>query len=73
MAKMKGKIFFGIVLLLVINVNCLFAQGCLPSGPDGGDDPGDCPLDTWVLVLVGVALAFAMFNLYRRQKVQNLA
>ncbi len=41
------------------------------GGPDcGGIDPidGNCPLDTWVIVLVFIAAIFAACWLHRKQK-----
>jgi hypothetical protein len=48
---------------------------------DCGDGPGlpgqdvdaatnGCPLDTWVILLVGVALIFTTVQLYRKQQLQ---
>ena len=40
--------------------------------PCGGADPDTtCPLDTWVILLVIVASAFAAYTLYRRQAVSR--
>jgi len=45
-----------------------FAQpgGGLCDGNDGG--PDGCPLDTWVIVLVVIAVIFAVTHLYRQKK-----
>jgi hypothetical protein len=65
---MRGKIFFGALLLLVLNTATLFAQGG-PGEPCQGTDPdATCPLDTWVIVLAVVAVIFAVVHLNRKQK-----
>lgn len=65
---MKAKVFWGTLLLLLVNVCNLFAQGT-PCGDSGDpDDPTTCPIDTWVWLLVAAALIFAIMQLYRRQK-----
>ncbi len=62
---MKIKIFFGVLLLLMLNVVIASAQGI----PCGGDDPdATCPLDAWVIVLAAFALILATIHLYRNQK-----
>jgi hypothetical protein len=49
---------------------------------DCGDGPGlpgqdvdavanGCPLDTWVIVLVGAALIFTTVQMYRKQQLEN--
>jgi hypothetical protein len=68
--SMKAKVFFGMLLLLLVNFNNLFAQGT-PCGNAGDPDAPACPLDTWVMVLVAVALIFVTMQLYRKQKLQN--
>jgi hypothetical protein len=71
MTHIKGKIFWVTLLLVVINISRLFAQGCGPPDPDSGDI-GDCPLDTWVLVLAAIALIFVTIQLYNRRRVDKL-
>jgi hypothetical protein len=62
---MKMKIIYGALLLLMLNVSAVCAQGLAC----GGTDPdGSCPLDAWVTVLAGVAVVFAAAHLYRKQK-----
>jgi len=64
---MKAKVFWGILLLLLINCRNLFAQGT-PCGDSGDpDDPTTCPLDTGVWVLVAMILIFSTMHLYRAQ------
>jgi hypothetical protein len=67
---MKTKITFSVILLLLINVASVFAQ-------EGGEGPDpchnfdieiDCPLDTWVMLLVVAASLFAVFKLYHNKK-----
>ena len=67
--SMRIKIFCGAFLLLMLNVMALYAQ---PGEPCGGTDPdATCPLDTWVIVLAAVAVAFAAFHLARKQRLQE--
>ena len=62
---MKLKVFFSTLFLLAFSTLSLFAQ---PGEPCNGNDPDAyCPLDTWVLVLAGVALLFAALHLHRKQ------
>jgi len=68
---MKLKSFFTtIVVLVLVNLHC-FAQlenpGC-GDGSGGPDDPTNCPLDSWVMLLVVATLIFTAFHLYRNQK-----
>jgi hypothetical protein len=43
-----------------------------PCGGDANDPTNqqDCPLDTWVFVFALIALAFATFHLYHKQKIR---
>jgi hypothetical protein len=67
---MKTRVFWGTLLLLLINFTNLFAQGDTPCG--GGDpDAAPCPLDTWVAGLAIAALVLATIHLYRKQKTQK--
>jgi hypothetical protein len=66
---MRIKIFCAAFLLLMLNVFALFAQ---PTEPCAGADPDtSCPLDTWVIILAAVALAFAAIHLYRKHSDLN--
>ena len=71
---MKIKSFLTtIVVLILVNLNC-FAQLENPGCGDGGggpDDPTNCPLDSWVMLLVVATLIFTAFHLYRIQKHQQ--
>ena len=66
--KTMYKVLPGICLLL-LSSNC-FAQsdpgGGLCDGNDGG--PDGCPLDTWVIVLVVMAVIFAVSHLSQQKK-----
>ncbi|MDB5006934.1 MAG: hypothetical protein JWP45_1327 [Mucilaginibacter sp.] len=66
---MKVKIFFSALLLLMFNTMLLYAQTTTdPSLPCAGTDiDNTCPLDTWVIVLAFLAVAFASFHLFRKQ------
>jgi hypothetical protein len=67
--KIVGFIILWACLILLPIIS--FAQDgdgppCEDSDPiDAGPD---CPLDTWVIILVVVALIFATIHLYRKQK-----
>ena len=58
-----------ILLLLVIPV-ITEAQGNGGDIPCDGQDPfnSDCPLDTWVIALVIIAVIFTALHLQRKQK-----
>ncbi len=62
---MATKVFFGVLFVLIFNISFLYAQG-LACG--GNDVDGMCPLDTWVIVLAAVSVAFAAGHLYKKQK-----
>lgn len=67
---MKVKIFFSALLLLMFNTMLLYAQTTTDPGlPCSGNDidTGNCPLDTWVLVLALATVIFATFYLSRKQ------
>jgi hypothetical protein len=65
----KAFYIISTIVVFLLNVAVVFAQ---PGG--GGDplpcDPDDpnCPLDTWVIVLVVMAVIFAVAHLYRQKK-----
>ena len=59
----KTKIFWATFILTVISWSSLFAQGT-PCGDSGDPDvPSECPIDTWVGVLVVLFLIFAAIKL----------
>jgi len=63
---MRGKLFWGVLLIFILNSSVLFAQ---VGEPCGGTDPdATCPLDTWVIMLAMVAVVFAAWHLHRKQK-----
>ncbi|MFB9842357.1 hypothetical protein [Mucilaginibacter ginsenosidivorans] len=63
--KLKAG-FCSLVLFLTAIVNAV-AQTTVPC--DDADPDASCPLDTWVIVLVVVASAFAAYSLYRKQNI----
>jgi hypothetical protein len=70
---MAGKIYkvITIIVLFLFTVATAFAQDEVPCGgdPDDGDyDPNNCPLDTWVILLVALALILTVIHLHRRRK-----
>lgn len=65
---MKRKFILVLLVVLLISVSQLFAQGT-PCGDSGDPDvPSQCPLDTWVLLLVAAFLIYATVRLYKKQK-----
>ena len=65
---MKQKFILGLFIFWLLNVPQLFAQGT-PCGDSGDPDvPSQCPLDTWVLLLVAAFLIYATVRLYEKQK-----
>jgi hypothetical protein len=77
MTLYKKLAAFSFFLLTSLSV---FAQDCSDGPGLPGDDPdahpvggNGCPLDTWVIVLVAVALLFTVWHLHRKQNVQNCA
>ena len=63
---MKLKVWFSVVILLLVSIIKVHAQNVLPCG--GTDPDATCPLDTWVMVLALASSAFAAFTLFRRKK-----
>lgn len=62
---MKFKALAGTLLLTLLSIVTANAQGL----PCGGDDPdATCPIDTWVILLVAAASAFAAYTLIKRKK-----
>lgn len=78
MRFLRGKIFHRgiLVIALLFTQLSVFADpgddpGGLPGGGDTGCDPfnpSNCPLDTWVIVLIVIAAAFACLHLYKQQR-----
>jgi hypothetical protein len=68
--KSKYKFLLGVCLYLLITTNC-FADPGDPGDPlcDGNNGgPDGCPLDTWVIALVIIAVIFTAIHLQRKQK-----
>jgi len=59
-----------VVVIFLFSIATAFAQQVPCSGdPDDEDyDPNGCPLDTWVLLLVAVALILTVIHLHRKRK-----
>jgi len=66
--SMRVKIVFSTLILLMFNAAFLYAQD--PGEPCNGNDVDNtgCPLDTWVVLLAFVAIAFAARHLYKQKK-----
>ena len=63
---MRSKIFWTTLILTIMSYASLFAQGT-PCGDSGDPDvASECPLDTWVLVLVAAFLIIATMRLYKK-------
>ena len=68
--KSKYKFLLGVCVYLLVATNC-FADPGDPGdgfcdGVNGG--PDGCPLDTWVIALVIIALIFTVLHLRKKQK-----
>jgi len=59
-----------VTVIFLFSIATAFAQQVPCSGdPDDEDyDPNGCPLDTWVLLLVVIALILTVIHLNRRRK-----
>lgn len=59
-----------VTVFFLFSIATAFAQQVPCSGdPDDEDyDPNGCPLDTWVLLLVAIALILTVIHLHRKQK-----
>lgn len=73
--KVYGATFWNKVILTVLFMLCTIATFAQPGSPSQGDcgdssaGPDEpCPLDTWVIVLVIVALFFVVAHLRKKQK-----
>jgi len=62
---MKKRIVLTL-LFLIANMAVLFAQGAMPC--NDADIDGNCPLDSWVIVLAAGAMVFTILHLYRLRK-----
>ncbi|MEO8886052.1 MAG: hypothetical protein ABI367_08320 [Mucilaginibacter sp.] len=65
----------GLLLALLLLTTGVYAQDCADGpglpGVDVDAATNQCPIDTWVIVLVIATLAFATYNLYQKQKAQR--
>jgi hypothetical protein len=73
------KTFSLTFIFLLVSVSTVLAQ-CEDETTSPGGTPGDpdnpwvqCPLDTWVIVLVAAALIFTVIHLYRKQKLEFIS
>jgi hypothetical protein len=59
-----------VTVIFLFSIATAFAQQVPCSGdPDDEDyDPNGCPLDTWVLLLVAIALILTVIHLHRKRK-----
>jgi hypothetical protein len=59
-----------VTVFFLFSIATAFAQQVPCSGdPDDDDyDPNGCPLDTWVILLVVVALILTFIHLHRKRK-----
>jgi hypothetical protein len=65
--KNKYKFLLGLGVYLLITTNCLADPGD-GNCDDNNGGPDGCPLDTWVIILVIIAVTFTAMHLYRKQK-----
>ncbi|MES2268153.1 MAG: hypothetical protein V4520_15440 [Bacteroidota bacterium] len=61
---MIKKTFTILVLLTIHTIS--YAQIINPCG--GADDDEPCPLDTWVYVLVLIAVIYGAYKMHQKQK-----
>jgi hypothetical protein len=67
---MRLKVFVVTLVLLTLNTALLYAQTSgIPCA--GVDVDSTCPLDTWVVVLAGIAFLFAIMRLHRKNLAQT--
>jgi hypothetical protein len=52
---------------IIVHPLLLLAQG-VPCGEDHDPQDNDCPLDTWIILLVIITLIFTVIHLHRKQK-----
>jgi hypothetical protein len=67
MKKISLYLFAALGVFLLNTVTVMADPGGSDPLPCDPDDP-NCPLDTWVIVLVAVALVTAVVHLHRKQK-----
>jgi hypothetical protein len=74
---MKVRKNLAVLFIFLLATLTAFGQNCEDGGVLPGDDPdahpigeSGCPLDTWVIVLAGVALLFTILHLHNKQKNQ---
>ncbi|WP_299582801.1 hypothetical protein [Mucilaginibacter sp.] len=65
---MRVKLFISTLLFLMLNAALLYAQD--PGAPCSAQDVdlGNCPLDSWVVVIAVAAVIFAAWHLNNQQK-----
>jgi len=63
--KLRVLLVFGVINLLFISQSKLFAQGDFGCGDD--DPTEECPLDTWVFVLITLVIIIGMYNWWKKQ------
>ncbi|MDN5287385.1 MAG: hypothetical protein JWR38_3659 [Mucilaginibacter sp.] len=67
------KVFYYIITTVAFFVLSTISVLAQPGSGGGGTPPCDpddpvCPLDTWVIVLVIIAVIFTAIHLHRKQK-----
>ncbi|AMR34379.1 hypothetical protein A0256_24445 [Mucilaginibacter sp. PAMC 26640] len=69
---MIKKLFGALTLLLLTSFSAICQCTGDPNDPgvpiDPDDAPCSVPLDTWVIILVGIALIYAVYQLHKKQK-----
>ncbi|PLW90995.1 hypothetical protein [Mucilaginibacter sp.] len=71
MIKCSRKSLFLLITVFFLNIVTAFADDPTPCTGDPDDqnyDPNACnlPLDTWVYILVAVALCYGAYKLYKK-------
>ena len=67
--KLRVLFLLGLFNLLFIAQSKLFAQGDFGCGDE--DPTEDCPIDTWINVLVVFMILFAIYNCWKKSRALN--
>jgi len=72
--KLKGKCVGALVFLITLLLTFTAYADDPPDEPGDGDcgtspdDPCQLPLDTWIYILVILALIYTVYHLHKKQK-----
>ena len=63
--KIRVLLIIGVINILFMAQSKLFAQGDFGCGDE--DPSEDCPIDTWVYLLVVLIVILAVYNLWKKK------